>query len=213
MSPTCSVRKRAVIDVDADGERVLDIVLARDEARACGVRPAGAAQRPVLDRFAVRGDDGDVHAAHRDLVAGLEDGALSLGDERRVDLGQELVGGFGRLLVRAVVHELADRDALLQFGHAAVMIGVPVGGDQAVDLGEAGVLGGGNDAFGVADRAVEIAGVDQERFTGRVHEQRRVAAFDVDDIDVERRARGLRTGGNGGQAKERGAEQQSCAVH
>ena len=32
-----------------------------------------------------------------------------------VDLGQELVGGFGRLLVRAVVHELADRDQLLEF--------------------------------------------------------------------------------------------------
>ncbi len=159
-----------------------------DEAGACRIGPAGAAQRAVLDGFAVRGDDGDVHAAHRDLVAGLEDGVLSLGVERRVDLGQELVGGFGRLLVRAVVHELADRDALLEFGHAAVMIAVPVRDDQAVDLGEAGILGGGEDAFGVADRAVEVAGVDQERFTGRVHEQRRVAAFDVHDIDVERRA-------------------------
>ena len=70
----------------------------------------------------------------------------------------------------------------------AVVIGMPVRGDQAVDLREAGVLGGGDDALGVADRAVEVAGVDQERFTGRVHEQRRVAAFDVDDIDVQRRA-------------------------
>ena len=69
------------------------------------------------------------------------------------------------------------------------------------------------DALGIAHRAVEVSGVDQERFTGRVHEQRRVAAFDVHDIDVEGRPGGLRPGGSGGQAKKRGAEQQSCAMH
>ena len=178
----------AVGDVETDGERVLDIVLTRDEARAGRVRPAGAAQRPVLDRFAVRGDDVDVEPAHRDLVARLEHGVLSLGVERRIDLGEELVGGFGRLLVRTVIHEFADRDALLELGHPAVMIAVPVRDDQAVDLGETGILRGGIDALGIAHRAVGVAGVDQERFTGRVHEQRRVAAFDVDDIDVQRRA-------------------------
>ena len=138
---------------------------------------------------------------------------LSLGVERRIDLGQELVGGFGRLLVRTVIHEFADRDALLELRHPAVMIAMPVRDDQPVDLGQPGILGGGIDTLGIADRAVGVAGVDQERFTGRVHEQRRVAAFDVHDIDIERRAGRLRSGGNGGQAKKSGAEQQGCAVH
>jgi len=145
--------------------------------------------------------------AHRNLVAGLQHRVFPLRVERRVDLGEEFVGGFGRLLVRAVVHVLADRDQLLELGHAAVMVAVPVGDDQAIDLGEAGIFRGGEDAAGVADRAVGVAGIDQQRLACRVHEQRRVAAFDVDDIDVETRARALGARGRGGQAEKRGTEQ------
>ena len=123
----------------------------RLEARAVRVRPARAGKRR-LDGFARRADDAPVQARNRDLVAGLRDGVLRLAVKRRIRLLQKFVGGGGRLNVRAMVDEIPDRDARRELGHAAKMIAVPVRRDQVVDLREAGVLDGGHDAVGVADR-------------------------------------------------------------
>ena len=83
-----------------------------------------------------------------------------------------------------------------ELGHRAEVIAVPVRRDQVVDLREAGILDGGHDALGVARRGrAAVARVDQQRLAGRRDEQRRVAAFDVDDVDVQ----GLRRAALGGR--------------
>ena len=71
----------------------------------------------------------------------------------------------------------------------AEVIAVPVRGDQVIDLREAGVLDRRHDALGVSRRRrAAIAGIDEHRLARRRHEQRGVAALDVDDVDVERLA-------------------------
>ena len=72
------------------------------------------------------------------------------------------------------------------------MVTVPVRGNQMVDLREAGVFDGGHDAVRIPDRArAAIPRIDEQRFAGRRHEERGVAALHVDDIDVQ----GLRRSG------------------
>src|SRR5262245_60408322 len=67
------------------------------------------------------------------------------------------------------------------------MIAVPVGGDQVVDLREAGVLRSVKDSSRIPSGGhAAVAGVDQERLTRRRHDERGVASLHVDDIDVER---------------------------
>ena len=94
-----------------------------------------------------------------------------------------------------MVDEVPDRDAFCELRQAAIVIAVPMGDDQVVDPGQACVLGCYHDALGIADRSRRrhIAGVDQEGFAGWRHQQRSVAAFGVDHIDVQSRAR-LRRG-------------------
>ncbi len=86
-----------------------------------------------------------------------------------------------------MVDVIADRDALRQFRHAAEMVAMPVRGDQIVDLGQTGVAGRRHDALGVAHRRVgrHIAGIDQHRLARGRNEQRRLAAFDVDHINIQ----------------------------
>ena len=65
--------------------------------------------------------------------------------------------------------------------HRAEVIAVVVRGDQVIDLRHAGVLHGGHDPVGVARRGrAAVAGVDEQRLAGRRHEQRGVAALDVE---------------------------------
>ena len=141
------------------------------------------------------------------MSPGLATVCLRLGVELRIDLGQEIVGGGRRLHVGAMIDEMPDRDALGELGHAAEMIAVPMGDDQMVDLGEAGVLGGRHDAPGIADRRLgrDIAGVDEQRFAGRRDEERGVAALDVDHVDVQRGA-GLGGGAMGPEPAEHDRE-------
>ncbi len=71
----------------------------------------------------------------------------------------------------------------------AEMIVVPMRRDQMIDLRQTGILDRRHDAIGVArGRRPDIAGIDQHRFARRRHEQRRIAALDVDHVNVERRA-------------------------
>jgi hypothetical protein len=64
---------------------------------------------------------------------------------------------------------------------------MPVGDNQVVDLGDAGVLHRVDNAAGIARRSrAGIAGVHQKRFARRRNKQSCIAAFDIDHIDVER---------------------------
>ena len=114
-----------------------------------------------------------------------------------------------------MVDVVADRDLGGELGHAAEMIAVPVGCDQVVDLGQAGVLDRRHDAGGVALGRLggDVAGVHQHGLARGRHEEGGVPALDVDDIDVERGAggRGLGVGGGRAEAEKCGAEQQGCA--
>ena len=54
-----------------------------------------------------------------------------------------------------------------------------------------------------------VAGVDEERLSGRRDEERRVSAFDVDEIDIESRPRLRRDG----QLQGDDRQQQQKAAH
>jgi len=67
---------------------------------------------------------------------------------------------------------------------------MPMRDDEMIDLLEAGVFDGVHDAGGVAGRGGScVTGVDEQRFMGRRDKQRGVAAFDIDDVDVQCSAR------------------------
>jgi hypothetical protein len=65
------------------------------------------------------------------------------------------------------------------------MIKVPVSGYQMVDLAESCIVDGGHYASRITFGRAEMTGIHQKRFSGRRYEKRRIAAFNVDDIDVE----------------------------
>ena len=89
--------------------------------------------------------------------------------------------GVVGLAIRAVVDEGADGDAGDQLRDAADVIGVVVGDEDVVDAGEAGGVGGGGDAVGVAVVIALPAGVDQEGLMGGSDEEGGLAAFHVDE--------------------------------
>ena len=78
-----------------------------------------------------------------------------------------------------------------------------------VDLGQTRIAHRVHDAARIALRANGVAGVDQDGFARGRDKQRPVAAFDVGDIDVERRAllgRGRRHGQH-----QSGSDSRRCA--
>ena len=93
---------------------------------------------------------------------------------------------FDRL---SVVDEHFDGQAPGHFGHAAEMVTVEVRNEQIVQLADTRVAGGSHDAIRIAVGKPGVAGVDEHRLPGRRHDQRRLAAFDVDEVDVERSRR------------------------
>ncbi len=112
-----------------------------------------------------------------------------------------------------MVDVFLDRDALLELGHAAVMIAMVMREDQVIDLGQAGIFGGGINAFRVSHGSVGIAGIDQQRFTRRRYEERPIAALDVDDVNVERRPGRLGIGRHCSGAEKGSGKQQRFTKH
>ena len=64
------------------------------------------------------------------------------------------------------------------------MIAVEVGDQQEVDALDPRLTGRRQDPIGVAAVA-SVAGVDQQRFASRRHDERGLAALDVDEEDFE----------------------------
>ncbi len=184
--PEVNRAKSAERHVDADRHRVLGVVLSRLEARTIWIRAAGAWQRR-LDRLASGRHDKDIQTRDRNPGARSRDAVPGFGVELRIRLLQKFVGGGTRLNIRAVIDEMADRNARREFRHAAKMIAVPVRGNQIVDLREACLFRGGHDALGVSDRAgAGVPRIDQDRFAGRRHKERGVSALHIDDIHIKR---------------------------
>ena len=82
------------------------------------------------------------------------------------------------------------------------MIGMKVRGQKVVDVIGTGGVDGRHDAIRIAPVARAVSRVDQHRFAGRCDHQRGLAAFDVDEIDVES-AGALQGTGREGDGEER----------
>ena len=103
-----------------------------------------------------------------------------------LDVGREVVArDVGVFAVHAVIEKFADLDVLDEIRHAAHVIGMEVGDEHMVDLRDAGVFHRRLNALGVAAIVAGPAGIDQQRSAGRRDEQRGLAAFDVDGVDVQ----------------------------
>src|SRR5688572_18211208 len=83
------------------------------------------------------------------------------------------------------------------------MIDVEMGGDEVIDLLDADIAGGFDDAFGIAFAG--HAGVDEDGFAGGGHDEGGGAAFDIDPVEVERVA-GWAFSGVGREANREGEE-------
>ena len=109
---------------------------------------------------------------------------------------------------RAVIDEGANRHARRQRRDAADVIGVVVRHDEVVDPRQPGLLHRRRDAIGVAAVEAGVARVDQQRLARRRDNQRRLAAFDVDEVDVERLSRWAGTGVDPAAGPREGKQQQ-----
>jgi hypothetical protein len=113
-----------------------------------------------------------------------------------------------------VIDERPDREEFRELGHAAVVIRVEMRDEKDVDPADARGTRCSEDSIRVA-RLRGIArngrkrstlpwktGVDEERLTARRDDERRLSAFDVDEVDIERAGRRCRKY-RGGAARDR----------
>src|SRR5690349_9957713 len=79
------------------------------------------------------------------------------------------------------------------------MIAMPVRHDEMIDLLNPGVFYSVHDAAGITYGCAGIAGIDEQRFMRGRHKQNRVAALDIDHVDIQRL--GCLRQGKGGSEK------------
>ena len=88
-----------------------------------------------------------------------------------------------RVVGRPVIDKILDGDAGSKLYHAARMVHVIVRKDQIIDLRDARLPGHSHNAVGIARAGP--AGIHQQGLAGRGQDQRRLAAFDIDEIDFQ----------------------------
>ena len=108
-----------------------------------------------------------------------------------------LIGGvvdarhFRVFQIWPMIDERAHFDSIHQLRHSADMIAVIVSDQNIIELLDAGLVGGRQDAIGVAAFVSRPAGIDQQRLPRWADNQRRLPALDVDEINLQGfRARG-----------------------
>ncbi len=169
------------------------------------------------DHLASRGEHNHLDAVQRQSVAGAEGLAppvahLPVGEAQRVgrpgSVGKRHLVAFGRPGVgQAAVPEVVDPQTLRKPFNAAVMVGVPVGRRQVVEVVESGHLT--HDMFDPLRVAVVLArpaGIDQERSSLRArsradHKGRR-STHDVNEVDIEPRVRSRPVGPHQAQRQD-----------
>ena len=104
----------------------------------------------------------------------------------RVDIFEKIIDGFSWVGIRPMIDEFLNRQLRSERAHAAEVIIMPMRCDQMVDFAYARVSGSRHNARGIALSCGwrYISGIDQDGFTRRCNEQRSIAAFDIDYIDV-----------------------------
>ena len=99
----------------------------------------------------------------------------------------------------AVIDEIVDRQLARKLRNAAHMVFVEVRDQKVIDGFYAGVFGRGRDAVGIPAVIAGPARIDQHGFPRRGHEERRLPAFYVDEIDLEILGGRKQNGSGGGQ--------------
>ena len=154
---------------------------------------AGARERRADDSTRRRHHPDD-ETSNGNRVTGSDHRMLRFGVQSGIRRLQEPVGRFVRLHVRPMVDEMPNRNPRSELGEAAVVVAVPMRCDQVINLRHTARSGGVDDSAGVPRRAhAPVSRIDEQRLTRRRHEERRVTAFYVDNIDVQSlREAGLR---------------------
>jgi hypothetical protein len=99
-----------------------------------------------------------------------------------VGVGSGFVSGLAE---GTVIDEGADGDAVDELRDAAGVVDVVVGEEDVIDVIDAGAFGGGDDAIGVAAFIAGPTGIDEERVSGGRDEESGLAAFYVDEVDLQ----------------------------
>ena len=170
--------------------RVLD---ARHEfaAQRIGRAAPGIPASGVVINSPADGHDRHIEPGHRDLRAGLRHRHVAPFLAHRgvgVECGATVRLPFHR--PPAVIPEMANRKTPRELRGVADVIAVVVRHDDVVELLlDRHLLDDVGDAIGVAVVVAAGPGVEQQRLARRCHEERRLSALGVDEIDVERRRR------------------------
>ena len=153
---------------------------------ACGIGLARAGQR-LFDERAVSRDELNVESLNGKNVAGFGDDVAKFSRVEKSFVGEpailrDAVSGFA---IFAVVDEGADGNTGGELRSAANVIVVVVGDEDEINFAETGVVSGGDDAIGIAIVVAGPAGVDEEGLSEGRDEQGGLAAFDVDEINLQ----------------------------
>ena len=166
--------------------RVFAVVFSlRDEIGAVAIRSAATRQRPVDDPFRRR-KYRDVDTGKGNPIAGRDDRMFGALVQRPICRTEKLSHSFVRLDTRSVVDEASHRNLARQLLHRSVVVAVPVGGDQVVDLSDARVRHRVHDATGIPRCILStVSSIDQQGLPARRDEQGRTPTLDVDQIYLE----------------------------
>ena len=85
-----------------------------------------------------------------------------------------------------MIDEGPDWNQTRELGSAAVVVAMKVSDQEIVDPPKASVLCCRENPSGIAPVVSPVTGIDEQRLASWRDNQRRLAAFDVDEIDVER---------------------------
>jgi len=96
---------------------------------------------------------------------------------------RDRIGGFA---VFAMIDESTDRYAGRKLRSAANVIIVKVGNQDEIDFADASIVCGGDDAIGVTIVITGPSGVDEQRMFVGSDKEGGLAAFDVDEINLQR---------------------------
>src|SRR5213594_2914000 len=175
----------AVRDDDSDRLPVFSLVHAlRVRTRAIRIHLSGSRQRR-FDRLACGRDNSHIDFVERNRVTPIDDCMLRAAVELWIRLRQERVGFRIGSNVRAMVDELANRNAVCQSSHPTEVIQMPMSRDQMIDPLDTGILDGSHNSSRIALRSSNVTGVHHKGLSGWRYEERRIAAFDIDHIDAQ----------------------------
>ena len=93
---------------------------------------------------------------------------------------------FGVFQIGSVIEECANLDSVDQRGNSADVIAVIVGDQDIIELLAGRLDGCGDDAVGIATFVAWPTGIDQQRFARWAHDQSRLPALDVDEVNLQR---------------------------